>query len=541
MILLAAIWLIPFHVFAEGAEPAIDKPDAVVSIPDPNLRTYLHGKTGIPNSKPIRRISLYNLTGTLDPKGLKISNAEGLQYCVNIEKLDLSSNRLLSLPDLSMLSKLNTLDLHQNSLKEMPSAVYGLPKLQNLNLSYNQLTSLPDKFSKLTALKTLFLSYNQLNAFPAPVTGLKLKTLDISGNPVKVLPDNISDMRELEVFIANECALDKLPSNVTNMASLKQLSLNYNQLATISKNIEKLNALEILSLSGNLLEGLPEEINNLAKLKILDLSNNKIANLTFKNGMPLEELFLKENAFSTFPSSILELSKLKRLDLRFNRLTKLPEALNRQTFEYLNVEWNFLNINETGIKLLEALKAQEKFYQHQLTPVKGLEAESKPDSIILRWVPCTNGNDKESSWKVLNYTVFSVSGGEATQIASLEPVVTEYTISSLEPSKPYQFKVGVLYAIDDAAHALSGSTGHFALIDVKTADQPMVASQAAEKPVPVSELTPVTPAPSPSEKMSQKVPEIPLWLIVLLACVGFIAIAAMILVFVLISQKKSGG
>lgn len=541
IILLAAIWVIPFYAFAEGAEPTIEKPNAIVNIPDSNLRSYLHGKTGILNSKPIRRIDLYNLTGVLDPKELKIGNAEGLQFCVNIEKLDLSSNRLSDLPDLSMLSKLHTLDLNQNNLKEVPPVVYSLQKLQNLNLNNNQLSLLPGGLLKLTALKTLSVAYNQLAGFPALLTGLKIKNLDISGNPIKALPDNISDMKELEVFIANECALDKLPSNIMNMAALKQLSLNSNQLATISKNIEKLYALEILSLSGNLLENIPEELNNLPKLKVLDFSNNRLSSLTFKNGMPLEELYLSSNAFSFLPKSIFELSKLKKLDVRFNRLTRLPEELSRLTYDYLNMEWNFINITEdTGKKLLEAIKAQQKFYQHQLAPVKGLEAVSKPDSIVLRWLPCTDGNDNVLSWKVQNYILYSVSGGETKQIANLEPTATEYTVSTLEPSKPYQFKVGVLYAIKDPANVLNESTSHFTLIDAKTADQPPVALQPTEKPEFAPQLTTVEPIlPCPSEKIIEKVPEIPVWLIILLVCLGFIAIAAVILIFVLISQKRS--
>ena len=77
----------------------------------------------------------------------------------------------------------------------------NLKSLVDINLQYNNIQSIPplvrDDFPKLESLN---LSYNQLT--PASIRHLyclpRLKLLDLQGNNLVTLPDDIKDLRHLE-------------------------------------------------------------------------------------------------------------------------------------------------------------------------------------------------------------------------------------------------------------------------------------------------------------------------------------------------------
>jgi Leucine-rich repeat (LRR) protein len=540
-LLLAAA---PVSSLAQTETTASTDTAAIVNIPDPSLRTFLHQKTNVSENKPIRRKNLYALTGALDCSGKRIANAEGLQYCINIEELKLSDNVISDLPDLSALTKLHTLDLAHNSFAKLPESVLALVRLQTLNLGFNLLDMLPSGFSALSSLRSLDLQSNKLLVFPAVLTTLKLETLDISNNTVSKLPDVISGMMTLKSLSANHCGLGKLPAELFNIESIRKLSLNDNEFTSLSKSITKLSALEELYLSGNQLESLPDEICALVKLKIFDVSRNRLFSLPAKIGdLAAEELLLNGNYLSTLPASLAKEGKLKKLDVRLNRITKLPEAFKNLRTEYFNIEWNFLELTEDEEKTLKALSSREKFYLHQLTKIKNLEAKSMPEAITITWSPCANGSDEHTAWKVERYTVYAVSGGEISKIAEVTPDKSEYTVGSLSPATPYQFKISVEYTVTDNTFD-QGATAHYALIEVRTADPSVSGApqpSTATSPSPSFSIPAFTTPPTTSaEAIPQVELQIPAWVIIMILCAGFAAVIAIILLLFYFRSKRRG-
>lgn len=79
----------------------------------------------------------------------------------------------------------------------------NLKSLVDVNLQYNNIQTIPplvkDDFPKLEVLN---LSYNQIT--PASIRHLyqlsRLKTLDLQGNNLVTLPDDIKELRHLEDF-----------------------------------------------------------------------------------------------------------------------------------------------------------------------------------------------------------------------------------------------------------------------------------------------------------------------------------------------------
>ena len=149
---------------------------------------------------------------------------------------------------------LRVLDLGNNSLTEVPSALQHLTQLVDLRLDRNLLATLPEWLSGLSRLQHLGLSNNHLAHIPDTVTAAltQLTRLDLMFN-----------------------ALTALPPSLYGLANLRDLSLAYNGLASISDDIQRLRALTSLEVRGNRLQALPETIGNLPALRRCYFDDNE--------------------------------------------------------------------------------------------------------------------------------------------------------------------------------------------------------------------------------------------------------------------------
>jgi Leucine-rich repeat (LRR) protein len=99
--------------------------------------------------------------------------------------LDLSYQNMTSVPrDLFSNTTLTTLDLSHNALPgALPGEVRYLSKLEVLDLSDNTFTGVPAEVGQLSLLKELDLSNNALSGLPHELGNLsQLKILDLRGN-----------------------------------------------------------------------------------------------------------------------------------------------------------------------------------------------------------------------------------------------------------------------------------------------------------------------------------------------------------------------
>ena len=74
--------------------------------------------------------------------------------------------------DFYKLANLQELYLKKNQLKSLPAEITNLINLQKLDLSTNSLISLPNDFYKLVNLQELYLSKNQLKSLPVKINNL---------------------------------------------------------------------------------------------------------------------------------------------------------------------------------------------------------------------------------------------------------------------------------------------------------------------------------------------------------------------------------
>ncbi|PFX23281.1 Insulin-like growth factor-binding protein complex acid labile subunit [Stylophora pistillata] len=152
-------------------------------------------------------------------------------------RLNLSDNKLTSLPDFSGILELEILIVRSNKIKQLPVDVFTqkFNVTNNLDLSGNHLDSIEeDAFSNLTVLKQMDLSYNKLRFIPdGAFSGCKLLVkLMLTGN-------NLTCIRK-DTFAET---------------SLELLFLQGNRIKHIEGNAFRyLNSLEILTLFANPIE-----------------------------------------------------------------------------------------------------------------------------------------------------------------------------------------------------------------------------------------------------------------------------------------------
>ncbi|KAI9506130.1 hypothetical protein BX070DRAFT_219377 [Coemansia spiralis] len=135
----------------------------------------------------------------------------------------------------------------------------GIPReipvdILEFNLSCNMLTQLPQGFSR---------------------TFTNLHTLDISGNQITALPEEISHLHNLRELNASRNALIGLPITIGSLRHLEVLNLAENYIISLDVSLSRLENLRMLDISDNRLTFLPTYLGLLAQnLRILLVDGN---------------------------------------------------------------------------------------------------------------------------------------------------------------------------------------------------------------------------------------------------------------------------
>ncbi|MCH2043942.1 MAG: hypothetical protein MK212_07335 [Saprospiraceae bacterium] len=286
-----------------------------------------------------------------------ITFPSSLSNLAKLETLDLSQSLLCEIPDwVADLKQLKRLRIKNSLLDSLPNFIGDLHNLEELYLDANTINKLPESIGKLSNLEILRCSnMKNLKKIPRAMSKLrKLKKLNLSGAPLKELPSFITDLENLVVLNCSNTHLQKLPkkldklyklemlhlegnqlkalpSSIGNLQKLKLLDLNYNQIQSLPNNIGKLDQLQQLSLHNNQLKSLPNSTGNLSQLKLLKLGHNQVQSLPNSIGKlnQLEQLLIGESKLKSLPNSMGELSNLKHLYIAKGQIKKLPKSISQ--------------------------------------------------------------------------------------------------------------------------------------------------------------------------------------------------------------------
>ncbi|XP_033338539.2 uncharacterized protein LOC117227426 isoform X1 [Megalopta genalis] len=252
-----------------------------------------------------------------------------------LKTLDLSYNSLTTISSkiecLSELTTLlvsigNVLNLHNNSLEDLPPEIGCLNKLKILNLSNNKIEKLPHEFYKLSEVQELSLKNNSLiDLDPAIGDLIMLSHLDLSCNRLSELPVGMGYLVRLTCLDISHNILTELPPDLTNMRALLQLDASNNELETLPP-LGELRKLQTLMLQINKLTTFPD-LSGCTMLRTLHLANNNITEidmLCLEGVGKLRTLTLGNNNIDSMPEEIIKLVNLEILDLSYNKLTIVP-------------------------------------------------------------------------------------------------------------------------------------------------------------------------------------------------------------------------
>lgn len=159
--------------------------------------------------------------------------------------------------------------------------VDGPESVLNLNgLQLGDLPELPVAFDHVGSLNltSVKLSTQGSNGFLRAFT--QLKTLELNGNGLHLVPDPVQHMDKLERLEMSSNLVgdnEQLYAALSNLQRLKWLDLSYNELDTF--DVGFFDALETLDLRNNNLTGWPDGVFDSYRLRTLNLSGNDIISI----------------------------------------------------------------------------------------------------------------------------------------------------------------------------------------------------------------------------------------------------------------------
>ena len=219
-----------------------------------------------------------------------------------IESLNLTNRGLKELPPfIASLTHLKFLYLDNNRLIFVPE-IGKLVLLEEISIENNELTLIPEAFNHLRNLKLLNLSKNHLKCLNSSLfCGLSnLTTLWLNNCELMYLPKEIGSLKYLEKFGIKNNSLQDLPDEIGLLPKLQWLNIEKNELLYLPRQFDLLKSLNYLNLSRNKLENVPAQLFQLSNLNVLVISHNCIKSIKDDDIMGLsamQKVDLRENPF----------------------------------------------------------------------------------------------------------------------------------------------------------------------------------------------------------------------------------------------------
>lgn len=163
-------------------------------------------------------------------------------------------------------------------LEELPPEIYALADtLEILDVSGNALSSLPDDLPRLHKLRIVFASNNRFTRLP-PVLGqcAQLEMIGFRANQIAQVPAD-SLPAKLRWLVLTENQLCDLPASLGQCRQLQKLMLAGNRLETLPQEMSACTRLELLRIAANAFTVLPDWLLALPRLSWLAFAGNPLA------------------------------------------------------------------------------------------------------------------------------------------------------------------------------------------------------------------------------------------------------------------------
>ncbi len=270
-------------------------PTGTVYIPDANLRAAIEEALGKAPGASIATQDMARLTRLeADEKGIR--HLTGLEYAINLERIEFRRNEISDLSPLVGLTRLNNIKLRGNRITDV-SPLASLTNVDWLGLEENAITDL-SPLKGLIKLNGIGISDNPIANVSPLANLLSLERIDAWRTPISDFSPLAKLPRLRWIEFGNDRSISAIPS-LKGLKALRRLEINHTSISDIS-GLAALTQLTSLTLNDNLIEDI-SPLANLKALTHLNLESNLISDvLPLAELSKLERLDLKNNAISDF-------------------------------------------------------------------------------------------------------------------------------------------------------------------------------------------------------------------------------------------------
>jgi Leucine-rich repeat (LRR) protein len=298
----------------------------------------------------------------------------------NLQELNISNNSLIRLCEAENLAlpALKSLNLSTNRISSLPN-VESWVNLQTLVVAENKVTAFPEGFTTLQNLRTADFTANDVSHIDEKIALMSLEHLTLAANPLrerKFLTMSFDDMKRAlssrlapeDAPTADEDGLEALtedaapgtqgwqvtPAGTLDLSTKSLTELDESALSAVADDVRQLH------LQQNAFDSIPMALSQITFLTVLDLSKNNITTiLTSPLFLPrLKDLRLTANKITSLEPLIKRLAapSLQTLDISNNRLTGCLPSLRTSYPALMSLIASDNTISEVPADALSGLK-----------------------------------------------------------------------------------------------------------------------------------------------------------------------------------------
>eukprot|EP00944_MAST-04C_sp_MAST-4C-sp1_P007657 g7657.t1 len=154
-----------------------------------------------------------------------------------VSVLDLSHNELSNISRTLGNLQINRLLLANNLLNKIPDSIWGNNYIFRLDLDNNKFSKISTTIQSARSLSYLYLSNNSFVELPEELFALNLKLLNVDGNMLTEIPEEIGDLQTLSSLkLNNNNNISEVPDSIGKLRKLLDIDLRNNAIEKLPEN-----------------------------------------------------------------------------------------------------------------------------------------------------------------------------------------------------------------------------------------------------------------------------------------------------------------